>query len=80
MPLAPGTRLANYEIVCPIGAGGQGARLVGVRFGARLSRMFDLHPGGTRFAIAPLQNLQTDHLTLVFNVFDELRRLAPIKP
>ena len=51
-----------------------------VRFGARLNRMFDLHPDGTRFAIAPVQNLQADHLTFVFNVFDELRRLAPIKP
>ena len=26
-----------------------------VRFGARVSRMFDLHPDGTRFAIAPVQ-------------------------
>ncbi len=51
-----------------------------VRFGARVSRMFDLHPDGKQFAIAPVQNLQVDHLTLVFNVFDELRRLAPITP
>ena len=45
-----------------------------------MSRMFDLHPDGTRFAIAPVQNLQADHFTLVFNVFDELRRLAPASP
>jgi hypothetical protein len=43
---------------------------------------FDLHPDGERFAIAaPVQareGARLDHLTFVFNVFDELRRLAPV--
>jgi serine/threonine-protein kinase len=43
-------------------------------------RMFDLHPDGERFALSP--SVQTggakqDHLTFVFNLFDELRRIAP---
>jgi eukaryotic-like serine/threonine-protein kinase len=44
-------------------------------------RMFDLHPDGTRFAIAPLDDLEiagnVDHISVFFNFFDELRRLAP---
>ena len=50
------------------------------RLAARVSRTFDLHPDGERFAIAPAQDLAPpggDRLTLVLNVFDELRRLAP---
>lgn len=41
---------------------------------------FDLHPDGARFAIAaPAQTrdgARPDHLTFVFNLFDELRRLT----
>ena len=33
--------------------------------------MFDLHPDGTRFALASV--------TFIFNFFDELRRIAPVK-
>ena len=43
-------------------------------------RMFDLHPDGERFALTPsvrTGGAKQDHLTLVFNLFDELRRLAP---
>jgi hypothetical protein len=44
-------------------------------------RMFDLHPDGTRFAVAPLEEVEAagkvDHLSVFFNFFDELRRLAP---
>jgi hypothetical protein len=44
-------------------------------------RMFDLHPDGTRFAVAPLEDAgvvgNVDHVTVIFNFFDELRRLAP---
>jgi eukaryotic-like serine/threonine-protein kinase len=43
------------------------------------SRMFDLHPDGDRFAIAaqgPGGGTQ-DHVTFIFNFFDELRRIAP---
>jgi len=48
------------------------------RFG--ISRPFDLHPDGRRFALAPATPTDTkqDHLTVVFNVFDELRRIAPV--
>jgi Tol biopolymer transport system component len=51
------------------------------RFGARASRMFDLHPDGERFAVAPAAQPQPagkqDRLTFIFNFFDELRRVAP---
>jgi serine/threonine-protein kinase len=44
-------------------------------------RPFDLHPDGTRFALAPaaptLGDAAQDHVTMIFNVFDELRRIAP---
>jgi serine/threonine-protein kinase len=55
------------------------------RFAVRgLNRMFDLHPDGTRVALAPVERPQADatqsHLTFVFNFFDELRRIAPVKP
>jgi hypothetical protein len=41
--------------------------------------MFDLHPDGTRFALAPVEQggAKQDHLTFLFNFFDELRRIAP---
>jgi hypothetical protein len=46
-----------------------------------LIRMFDLHPDGTRFAVAPVDQAdgsdKQDHVTFVFNFFDELRRIAP---
>jgi Tol biopolymer transport system component len=46
-----------------------------------VSRSFDLHPDGTRFAFASAGEDETgarrDHVVLVFNFFDELRRLAP---
>jgi hypothetical protein len=46
-------------------------------------RMYALHPDGTRVAMAPPS--QTDaaaasHLTLVLNLFDELRRSTPVAP
>jgi serine/threonine-protein kinase len=46
-----------------------------------LNRSFDLHPDGERFALAPLAPSQggekRDHVTFIFNFFEELRRLAP---
>jgi eukaryotic-like serine/threonine-protein kinase len=46
-----------------------------------INRMFDLHPDGERFALAVLQQTpgeaKQDHITFVFNFFDELRRIAP---
>ncbi len=49
--------------------------------GARFS--FDLHPDGDRFAMAVAPDVDTsvkhDKLVFVFNFFDELRRLAPIR-
>ncbi len=46
-----------------------------------LNRMFDLHPDGERFAIAAQGpgGAKQDHVTLIFNFFDELRRIAPVK-
>ncbi len=48
------------------------------------SRMFDLHPDGTRFALAAADQAEPgakrDHLTFLFNFFDELRRIAPRSP
>jgi len=45
------------------------------------NRMFDVHPDGTRFAVAPVEEGQDQrvlsHVTMVFNLFAELRRLAP---
>jgi serine/threonine-protein kinase len=44
-------------------------------------RPFDLHPDGKRFALALAAPTPGDgghdHVTMMFNVFDELRRLAP---
>ncbi|HEV3214821.1 MAG TPA: protein kinase [Vicinamibacterales bacterium] len=41
---------------------------------------FDLHPDGERVATAPLTEATAGptHVTLIFNFFDELRRLAPV--
>jgi Tol biopolymer transport system component len=47
------------------------------------SRGFDLHPDGKRFALAPAGQTpggaQQSHLTFIFNFFDELRRIAPVR-
>ena len=47
-------------------------------------RSFDLHPDGNRFvmAVAPevQDSIKRDELVFVFNFFDELRRLVPVKP
>jgi hypothetical protein len=44
-------------------------------------RSFDLHPDGDRVALAKVPVAQTavkqDHVMLIFNFFDELRRIAP---
>jgi Tol biopolymer transport system component len=41
---------------------------------------FDLHPDGERVAMAPRTEAPAPtHVTLIFNFFDELRRLAPVK-
>jgi hypothetical protein len=42
---------------------------------------FDLHPDGERVAMAPRRDTTTGptHVTLMFNFFDELRRVAPVK-
>jgi len=44
-------------------------------------RPLNLHPDGQRFAAAPAQNPQAvgkqDKLVLIFNFFDELKRIAP---
>jgi serine/threonine-protein kinase len=49
--------------------------------GAR--RSFDLHPDGNRFALAIApevgESVRHDELVFVFNFFDELRRLVPVK-
>jgi len=49
--------------------------------GAR--RSYDLHPDGNRFALAVAaddsESVRRDELVFVFNFFDELRRLVPVK-
>lgn len=42
---------------------------------------FDLHPDGERVVMAPATGATAGptHVTLMFNVFDELRRMAPVK-
>jgi hypothetical protein len=42
-------------------------------------RPFDLHPDGQRFALALPEETeaQPKHVVLVFDFFDELRRIAP---
>jgi Tol biopolymer transport system component len=44
-------------------------------------RPFDLHPDGKRFALAPAApapaGVRQNHVTVIFNVVDELRRVAP---
>jgi serine/threonine-protein kinase len=41
---------------------------------------FDLHPDGERVVMAPATaaTAGSTHVTLIFNFFDELRRLAPV--
>jgi len=41
---------------------------------------FDLHPDGERVVMAPATEATSGptHVTLIFNVFDELRRMAPV--
>jgi serine/threonine-protein kinase len=47
------------------------------------TRSFDLHPDGSRVVLAALDQTQAavkrDKVVLVFNFFDELRRIAPVK-
>jgi len=46
------------------------------------NRPFDLHPDGVRVALAKAPDVETarqDKVTFVFNFFDELRRVAPVK-
>ena len=52
------------------------------RFSPRITgRNFDVHPDGERFALMaerePQGHDDTHHVTLIFNFFDELRRMAP---
>jgi eukaryotic-like serine/threonine-protein kinase len=45
------------------------------------ARMFDLHPDGERFAVAPAaqaeEGAKRDKVAVILNFFDELRRIAP---
>ena len=47
------------------------------------NRAFDLHPDGKRFAVLRLLESQADtkldKVTFIFNFFDELRRIAPVR-
>jgi Tol biopolymer transport system component len=47
-----------------------------------MTRPFDLHPDGKRVALAAAQTpggANQDHVTIIFNFFDELRRIAPVR-
>ena len=52
------------------------------RYGQRpRQRSFDLHPDGNRFVVGPdtEATAKQDHVTFIFNFFDELKRLAQTK-
>jgi hypothetical protein len=43
------------------------------------ARMFDLHPDGERFAVAPVDDAPaSDRAVVILNFFEELRRLARV--
>jgi serine/threonine-protein kinase len=44
----------------------------------RRGRKFDLHPDGERVVIVPAERQKADHITIVFNFFDALQRIAPV--
>ena len=46
-----------------------------------LGASFDLHPDGARVVMAPVTGATSGltHVALIFNFFDELRRMAPAK-
>ena len=72
VPLSAGDRLGSYEILSALGWSG-------LRYQARgPNRMFDVHPDGTRLALGPLIRQDDfsnrDHVTFIFNFFEELRR------
>ena len=50
------------------------------RISGQFPRSFDLHPDGERFALTADRESQSyddrHHVTLIFNFFDELRRIA----
>jgi hypothetical protein len=95
MPLSPGTRLGPYEVVAghimvvSYTADGESFRankqqpVAETRTFAPIpGRPYALHPDGRRFAIATApqdSGAKQDKVVLVFNFFDELRRLAPAK-
>jgi serine/threonine-protein kinase len=60
-------------------------RLVGhIQSGTRATqRNFDVHPDGARFAVAPVEPVPSAtaqrNVVVVFNFFDELKRLVPAK-
>ncbi len=41
-------------------------------------RKFDLHPDGEHVVIVPAERQKSDHITIIFNFFDALQRLAPV--
>jgi Tol biopolymer transport system component len=52
------------------------------RFAPRVvGRSFDVHPDGARFALVKAPEMEAEekrnHVTLIFNFFEELRRIAP---
>jgi serine/threonine-protein kinase len=77
-------------MVVPYGVQGDSLRVEKARVWSDVSlvsqaanRTFDLHPDGRRFvvvkAVTGKGESKRDHLTLVFNFGDELRRLAPTR-
>ena len=62
----------------------EAAALPNARYSAmRPGRMFDLHPDGERFALAPAaqaeEGAKRDKVVVILNFFDELRRISPTK-
>lgn len=59
-------------------------RRVMARPRSALGRSFDLHPDGERFALATVPQVeaegQANTVIFIFNFFDELKRLPPLRP
>jgi hypothetical protein len=82
----PGMGQRGQIMVGPFSTPGDGFQVATPRVwpGARVARrgpwrMFDLHPDGERLGLRPGTDLAPqNHVTFVFNFFDELRRAAPV--
>jgi eukaryotic-like serine/threonine-protein kinase len=82
MALAPGTRLGPYEVAAQIGAGGMGEVYRALDTNLKRAVAIKVLPEAVAADGERLARLQREAEVLaslnVFNLFDELRRLAPV--